>query len=249
MYKIEDCPKKIQNHFFLQARDIGASRKLVGKVGMITIYASKTPQCWSLKSKEEYEAALKKATEFLEKEAKCYGANLQIETYSLSINLPADFERFRGFEYIKKEFKVNSMEEMQCSFEKHYNVDEAPVIIVFDEVGRSSAAMQHSPSMQKNELSSIFRGSKGFSYTTIAHEILHQFGASDFYFPKRLEKYAKKYFVNSVMGIGSPEIVDDLSAYLVGWKDEFSENAYKFLSKTVWYTERVYRKELDKQWK
>lgn len=248
MFKFNDYTK-VQNHFYLKARGIGASRKLWGKVALITVYAYKTPDCWSTKSKQDLIFAIDKAITLLEKEAKSYGAELKIVPYFMDINLPSDFERFQAFNYIKNNFKVNTMEEMQKSFEKHYNVDEAPVMIVYDELGRSSAAMQHTSIQARDEISSIFKSSSGFSYTTIAHEILHQFGATDFYFPKKVEAAAKKYFINSVMGIGSRDIVDDLTAYLVGWKNTLSENSYRFLRKTKWLTEKKYYKVLEKEWK
>lgn len=240
--------EKIKDSFFLQSRNVGASKKLVGKVGLITVYGRKTNQCWSEKSKREYELTLERTKKFLESEAKRYGAVLHIDFYYLDVNLDENFDRFRCFEFIKKELGGNTMEQIQCSFERFYKVDEAPVIVAYDEVGRSSAVMQRSAIYSRNEISSIFKNSNGFSYTTIAHEILHQFGAADYYFPQKIEKIAKKYFPNSVMGNGT-NIVDELTAYLVGWTDVISKDAYAFLNDTMWYTEQRHNEELEKEWK
>lgn len=247
MYKVEDYPQ-IKNNFFLMARNIGASRKLLGKVALTTVYAHRNSECWSSKSKKDYQMALNKAKAFLENEALRYGVTLEINLYHLNINIEKDADPFKCFDVIKNQIRSRSMDDLQNYYEGYFNADEAPIIVAFDEPGRSFAAMQHTPSQKIDEISMIFKRSGVFSYTSIAHELLHQFGATDYYFPQSVKEVAEKYLYNSVMGVGAC-VVDDLTAYLVGWKNTISANSYWFLHDTMWLTQSVYYDEIRKQWK
>ena len=84
---------------------------------------------------------------------------------------------------------------------------------------------------------------------TIAHELLHQFGAIDFYFPREIEAIAKKYIGDSIMCNSSVDTVDDLTAYLVGWKDTVSENSYLFLKETMWMSAERFKEAKKSEWK
>ena len=65
----------------------------------------------------------------------------------------------------------------------------------------------------------------------LTHELFHQFGAIDLYNQEGVEKVALKYFPNSDM-LTVSHVIDDLTAYLVGWTDTLSAKAQKFLKET-----------------
>lgn len=60
--------------------------------------------------------------------------------------------------------------------------------------------------------------------TSIAHEVLHLFGAEDFYVSTKRETLANKLYPNDIMLLQLPEInrntIGDVTAYSVGWTDE-----------------------------
>ena len=49
------------------------------------------------------------------------------------------------------------------------------------------------------------------------------------------------------MGIGKP-VVDDFTAYIIGWKDTISANTYWFLKETMWMNDKEFQKALDDAW-
>ena len=42
--------------------------------------------------------------------------------------------------------------------------------------------------------------------------------------------------------------IDDLTAYLIGWKDTISGDSYQFLKDTMWMNKREYYKAVDEEW-
>lgn len=250
MYKIKDYPQ-IQNNFYLTSRNVGASKKLLGKVNIVTVFLKRSASCWSSSIKNKYFSAIDKASDFLMKEAKRYGVSLNIAIYNLETNVPATADPLDGYDIVKDYFHRDTVEELQDYYEEKMGVDEVPIILAFNESGRSFAYRQKfKDKYEVQELSILFYHDKtnhAQAWKTIAHELLHQFGASDYYFPQEVEKIAKKYFTDSIMGIGKP-VVDDFTAYIIGWKDTISANTYWFLKETMWMNEKEFKKALDDAW-
>lgn len=72
---------------------------------------------------------------------------------------------------------------------------------------------------------------------TIRHELLHLFGAEDYYYHPEIEAAAVQYFANSVMlSTGRNSVVDSLTAWLVGWTAQPDEIALAFLNATAHLT-------------
>ena len=73
-------------------------------------------------------------------------------------------------------------------------------------------------------------GSKGSRASTIAHEILHLFGAEDYYVSMSREALANQKYPDDIMLWQVERIQDnsigDCTAYSVGWTDEVPDVCY-----------------------
>ena len=69
------------------------------------------------------------------------------------------------------------------------------------------------------------------SERSLIHELMHQFGAMDYYTPAFVEEAAKKYLPHSIMNDGSE--IDALTRYVIGWDDTLTPEAIAFLKATA----------------
>lgn len=250
MYYIESYPE-LKCNFFLAGRDAGASRKLRNKVALLTVFLKRKPGDWPEARKEAFFAAINHSEDFLTGEAQRYGAPLEMSGYYFETEVPEDADPKSGFDLIKDYFQASDMESLQRTYEESLHVNEAVFLLLFDSGGRSFAVKEDKcDGYASQELSVIFfvgSDEEELSFA-ITHELLHQFGAVDFYFPKQVRQTAEKYLPDSVM-CSRCNTVDDLTAYLVGWKNTVSSNALWFLRDTMWITPKVYSDLLSEEWK
>ncbi len=247
MYRVENYPE-IQKSFFLLGRNEGASRKLCGKVAIITFFMQRGGVAWKKSSVDQYYSALNEAERFLEKSAAKYGTSLEFENYQFMFDIAENANPNDDFNLIKDFLRSKTVDEAQNYYEKRLGCDETPFILAYEEEGRSFARSKLSGKYDTQECSTVFRRSSGFRWQTLAHELLHQFGARDLYFPDEISKLADRYFGSSIMG-ATGDNVDDLTAYIIGWKNTISAHTYWFLHDSMWYTYDVYRKAVDAEWK
>ena len=245
MYRIAEDAEVCQN-YYLGARLRGASVRLCGNVALISCLMRHHRDSFDPATLTQYYAALNQAISFLQKEAARYGAPLSIKGYKFDVDTPPNADPRDGYALIADFLGKASMEEAQATYEKKYGVEEAPFLLVFDAKRRSFSWKQDR--RPTNEISVIFQEQNGFSWKCIAHELLHQFGAQDFYYPQQVKACAEAYLGESIMGARLAERVDDLTAYLVGWKSTVDEKTYRFLKDTMWMTDALHRQYAKAEW-
>ena len=129
-----------------------------------------------------------------------------------------------------------SAKEMNDSLKKEHDVSQVAYLFAINKEGRSYK-LAHSQTVieRKYEFCVFFSQSIGYTdttcYSAIAHEILHLFGAEDYYdpygdYPER-EKLAKELYPKDIM-FGTVTDVNTVSvgnytAYSVGWIDQLPE--------------------------
>ena len=239
MYKVENYPQ-IRDHFYLKGRGAGASKALRGRVAVVTVYARRSPKDWGPAMQAKLRSARQAAGELLVAEAARYGVKLELKFYRAEVNLPADADPKKlCYLHVKEAFQNRTMEELQAHYEKTLNVDEAVLLLAVESPGRSYASMAWQGFQWKGadlpEMSTVLLRPDTTAHHAcylVAHELLHQFGAMDYYFPEEVATWAKRYFKDSIMGVGDGMAVDDLTAYLVGWKDTVSAASWWFLKRT-----------------
>ena len=81
------------------------------------------------------------------------------------------------------------------------------------------------------EYSVIFSGftdtSRDSASDTVAHELLHLFGAQDYYYPESRKALAEQYYPKDIMLCDMPDLeyftLEAFTAYTLGWTDEIPD--------------------------
>lgn len=113
---------------------------------------------------------------------------------------------------------------------EEYGADTGIILFCFNKSGRSyaeAAAEEGAP-----EYAVIYE----HDVSTYMHEMLHLFGTMDYYYPEEVKTVAEKYFSGTIMATGTKPVVDSLSAFVVGWTDEVSDEGLAFLEETAFYS-------------
>lgn len=237
----------VKNNYYLGGKNCGACRALRGKVGIFTCFLITDPADFSEKTRQQYYGVMNEAVRWLETEAKKRGASLELVPYQFTIETGPLKPGWLGFHTIKNYFNATSMEALQKHYEQKMGLDDVVFLLAVDKQDRSYAYQQERGT-PVNECSTIFRDRNGYHMFTIIHELLHQFGAADLYFPDRVHTVARRCGLAGVM-TGESFAMDDLTAYLVGWSDTVSHKAYQFLKETMWVTKELRTKSLSEQWR
>ena len=129
----------------------------------------------------------------------------------------------------------SSPEEMDSSLKNQFNVGQIAYLFALDKNGRSYKYSYVTDNNKKIEFCVFFddalKFNKSTCCSTISHEILHLFGAEDFYDPynemPERERLAKQLYPDDIMltlanDVNNAEI-GAYTAYAVGWTDTLPE--------------------------
>ena len=210
---------------------------------------------WSRADKEEAELSLQKNIELLVKTASNYGTDLTIKYVFCDISLApynkgwenASYEQdsFYVLKAINKIGRYASLEEFRFEKKFEYKADKVNILLFYINPFRSFAHLSYYHSTYKYYKDSFFTfiNLKDPDKYVIAHEVLHLYGARDFYFPKRYVNACTKHFGDSVMNHSNCNNIDPVTAFVVGFTDKLSPSAIGFLQDTAEVTEEEIRKE------
>ena len=239
-------------------RNMGTAKKLEGKTYVLLIFVSYPGTEWNQVNINSVVGQVYAATSWLTKTAAKYGTKAEFEIYSLG-NYENDGMRITMAApalstTLVDDAMVAAGYPRNYDFEKYVreNTDcnNCLVLVCSNEVGRCFAVTHTKELSDWNRtyigsdyklegciiyLTSIYDGSLVWS-STIAHEMLHCFGAWDLYDVYGTNSYEKntlleQYFSNSIMRTIAYNIdtlvLDDMSAYLVGLRSE-REDWYEY---------------------
>ena len=243
--------KDFKDHFMNAARDIGPSRKLLGNVDVLVFYVDDAVSKWTETDKLAFQKALVKGLNLINDAAKLRCTNLKFRVASChtTVDFTVDVDNDNVGMLMKKYNKKNAGE-YQTFYEEKYNVDEAPVILAVNKMMRSFAGETRDYIPNKDEYSVVGKSRRGlFNHTVLAHELLHQFGAQDYYYPQEVRDAASKYLPGSIMDSGSD--IDSVTRWAIGWSDCFfaDKEAYSFFEATSHITTDVLIKAREAEWK
>lgn len=243
--------KQFPMHFMNSARNIGASKKLRDNVDVLVFYVDDTVSKWDEESKAAFQKALVKALSHIKSaaESRCVNLKFRIAMCHTSVDFEVDVETDNVGRLMKKYNKKNATE-YQSFYEEKYGVDEAPVILAVNKNMRSFAGETRDFAPKRDEYSVIGKTRNGlFLYSIIAHELLHQFGAQDYYYPQAVADAARKYLPKSIMNDG--DVIDSVSQWAIGWRDCFfaDREAYLFFEETANITTAVLNEAREAEWK
>lgn len=236
-----------KNHFIFNKKNQGASKALTGNVIAVVFYVNDATSKWTESAIAEYKVKIKKAYDKICLVARNNNVDLNIRTASCQINVPIECTHNNTREWIRlalSGYSRDKASDYQSYFENKYNCDEAPVVFVFNKPFRAYAQSANENYPTRDEFSVL---ASSESEKTIIHELLHQFGAYDYYYPQIVYDAAKKYLPGSVMADGGD--IDSLTQYLIGWKNTLGDNDALFLLLTQHLTPGDISQALKDEWK
>lgn len=239
----EIIPPKWRDHLYLNSKNKGYCKTLNGKILVDFIFVSDSESKWDNTTREKAENELLAEMQKVQKESEKFKANLDLYYVSqdVSIDIKAtsdDYESWQDNAMAKLGY--TSLDSAQTALKSTSDYECAAIVFVLNKSGRAFASTQSS---SVGAESVVVYSDDILAYR---HELLHLFGAQDFYFPKEAMDAAKKYLSDSVMLSSAEGNVDDLTAFIVGWTDTLSKNAEAFLEATKNLTEDYLDSENDK---
>jgi len=226
---------QMNHHYMFAGKDMGFVKKMTGKILIMNIFTDEAFSFWTNAAEKEYHLAFSRAIELLKSEAARYGARMDIDAINHHVSTSQPITRHNDAMISPSVHNAiniigkKSIIDYQNSYKKEFGADEVPVVIALNKSARSCAFTANTYCANSPEFCLAARNRYGgrFSHITIAHELVHLFGAKDFYFPEIVALQSIKHFPNSIMNGG--EKVDPLTAYLIGWVDELPEEAVCFM--------------------
>lgn len=230
-------------HLYLDAMNDGSCRQLVGRVVVTVIFVGDSESSWTSADVSEAKHSLSAQESALERAAGSHGASLDIVYNYLTASIgsaipldPDDDEKWQ--EQAAENAGIASFSSAAAALESKHSADEAPVVFAVNKSGRSYAQQM---SGDRTEFSCVF----GSDMESFSHELLHLFGAMDFYYPSAITALCETHLGDSVMNGG--ERVDDLTAFIVGWTSRKSTGAQSFLDGSAVYTSAMLDAEREKE--
>lgn len=225
--------KSYAEHFALAAKGKGCSGKLYGKVTLVAFLVHDRSSAWKEDDIEKIKSVLKKAAWLIKEKSGLTDNRLKV-SYALD-DVPVQF-RYDGENYehivheVLKQYGFDNAADYQAHYEKKFKKHEAPLIFIINRNFRSFARNVESGASGSEYSFVSFNDDTDSCVRTMIHEVLHQFGAIDYYLPETIKQTAEKLFPESVMLRGWE--IDDLTRYLIGWDKKLSDKAKQFLDET-----------------
>ncbi len=252
--KVPFCIEDYGNHFALSGMNSGCSNAMLGKVCIVAFLVQEQGSAWKDRDLDAIVQVLKKATELIKAQSGLSDNKLAMSyAYDkVSVQLKYDRKNYPQVERdVLEQYGHQSAAQYQEHYEKKFSKDEAPVVFIFNKDFRSFAGKSSERDSSDDEWSFVaYSGNVERCVVTLVHELLHQFGAIDYYYPERVKEVAEKLFPDSIMLHGST--IDPLTRYLIGWDEEIDEKAAEFLMATKNVTEEEIRmariRDRDNDW-
>lgn len=231
------------SHQLLKNKGFGACHTMTGDVMITMLMVEDDKSVWTSSALEDYKQQQATATQKLLKEAKDYGAtlNLTVRYQTCRVTGTVSMDDYQDWvDAALAAAKLPAQNEVSPYLEKLYGVKEAPVFFCVNYSGRAFSI----PWNQGDYFE------YGILYTESAdyrHELNHLFGACDFYSPAIVKQLSDKYLPNSIMTDSTTQVTDHLTAYLIGWTDTLSANAKAFVEETAFLTQEYLSEQLEQE--
>ncbi|MBQ3529056.1 MAG: hypothetical protein IJA47_01025 [Oscillospiraceae bacterium] len=233
-------PKELRSSFFLEEKENRCCKTLLGNVAVAVVMVNDSASQWDDKATAELRTALQDNGREVIADAKAYGADLSLTFHYYTANITGDVGTDGEKDWQDQALEsagLPSVSKVHKYLTKQHSAKEAPLMFVLNKSGRATT------SVTDVEWITMFHKS---GYDGFEHELLHIFGAKDFYYPKEVKQWAVKYFPDSIMNTDGEE-VDSLTAYLVGWTDTLADNALAFLKDSSRITESYMQEQNAKE--
>ena len=248
--------QKYRDHPLLRAKGSGNVKHCRGKIHLRVFFVDDGKCSWTDKTRKAYHAMVDDAIQTLERESGL-GPELTISWSAENLKMSGSFSKGNdSHDAVPALLGVSGkadVAKLQNSFRKSHGYEEVPMLFVWARDFRGSAKQSQLElsARRTGEWATIgvhdILGNRDGEKRTFIHELLHLFGAEDFYYPPVVEKAADKWLPDSIMNEG--HTIDALTRVLVGWDTWLSGNAEGFLNDTKGVTEKELDEACAAEWK
>lgn len=203
-----------------QQRGLGSSGYLKDDVVLTLILANDGESSWSQEEADAFLRDIYTDIDDLTNCAKQWGTELNVTVRTIHCTLEGPMQpamAYRSLGYILAEAGYPSYQTGKYLREET-GADSVPVAIAFNKNGRSYAC----PDSNEENVEACYLFSGGYAFK---HELLHLFGAVDYYYHNLMTSFVKELMKESIMLESENDHVDDFTAYLVGWTDEMKSTS------------------------
>ena len=222
--------------------DLGTCRKLEGNVSVILFYIDDFESRWTEAEIDRFtKNEVMPGLAFLEQEAKKYGIELNLTVQKSYSGIYYDDEVITSVKNMglasadvlwqaALQTNYSSTEKMIHAFRHQYHTEEVVCFTLFNKAGTSYALNPKKGSTVKidehcivfaRDLTATQNGPDGYQASVVAHEMLHLFGAEDFYASASRKSLAKIHYPDDIMLSAAYDIdkntVDAATAFYIGW--------------------------------
>ena len=221
------------HHLFMKYRGKGNCESLTGKVSVLLVFVNDTESAWDNAAKEEAQIRLCEEMVKLAGYAHTAGAELSLEYGEMDVTLSLAAHSYNTAAWENEAAEAMgfaSVDALQTCLEEEWEVGSVPVVFLLNKAGRAVAYYT------KNKAGAEYLTMYASDYSPFCHELLHLYGAQDYYYPACVAAAANGFLKNSIMNTG--DAVDPLTAYTVGWTNVLSYEAKGFLDAVSSLTEK-----------
>lgn len=223
-------PENLRNNYYLGHKGNGACEEMIGNINVLVVFVSDSVSKWTQTEIQEAKITFADHETRMEAAATRYGAEMDMTMTYLEATISMEFnvgeKMMTSAHSVMRKLGIGDAFHDQDMLEGKYEADAVPILFVLNRPGRAYAVTMDEKT-DVLECAIIY----GKDLSSVRHELCHIFGALDFYFPNETIAAQEKYLPDSIMNNHYKD-VDDLTAFLIGWVDELSENAIKFLQAT-----------------
>jgi len=234
--RLPNLPADIpRNHHVLASRGRGRCGYLRGKVLLYIVRVSDAEAQWNDAVKAQFNNHVQDCLQWASKESAAYPHPVQLSAVYRDVRISNAFDFKNAFQRDKLLYKLDGVAnaaELQLTVRRKYHVDSVALVFAFNYSlrGHAYAADVAFIDSGMNEISYI--SATDIKRPVLIHEVFHQYGAEDFYYPPAYVNACQKHFGESIM-LHTSRKVDPLTAYLIGWTDTPSAAAVAFLRDTA----------------
>jgi hypothetical protein len=227
----------------------GNCKRLAGKPFVMVIYLDDDVSNWTEEEVHVYnERLINPALDFLDDNAAKWGVNLCMKTgYYASYGHPEEPVKYDGvvenfndgntsddiLDQAALSLGYASKEDMHDHLVEFAQTEQIAYVVMLDKGGRSYSCPRSGRNRSVTndyelEYAVVFSGftdtSRDSASDTIAHELLHLFGAEDYYYPDSRKALAEKYYPEDIMLCAMSDLeyftLGEYTAYTLGWTDK-----------------------------
>ncbi len=216
---------------FFKKMNQGMCRRLRGKVLIELLHVSDNESNWTQQEKTAFFNKFQEAMGQILLQAHAANVSLSMSSISCDYHFAGIVDEYKALHVFEDYLKQRGMSERDyaASRKAAYAVDEVAVILVLEKDFRAYAVTngetEYSVLSYKNDIHAI------------CHELLHNFGAVDLYFPYYIFALTMRHFPKTVMCTYEGMEIDPLTQYLIGWKTVMDQKALAFITEAQDYTQ------------